>query len=103
MGRIVIVEDSDVLRADLVEEVELWGHDVASVENGSAGLEAVKAFKPDLILSDVNVPGMNGIDLLNTVRAMDAPLCCDRQDKRPSPCIQRWCRGRVGRRYQRAW
>ena len=68
MARIIVVEDSKLLRADLVEEVELWGHDVAGYEDGLAGYEAVKARKPDLVLSDVHVPGMNGLELMQNVR-----------------------------------
>lgn len=75
MARIIVVEDSKLLRADLVEEVELWGHEVVGFEDGLSGYEAVKASKPDLILSDVHVPGMSGLELMQSVRRLGAGFC----------------------------
>lgn len=68
MAKILCVEDEPGLREDLVETLELAGHTVIEAANGALGLAAILAEKPDLTISDVAMPEMNGHDLLQLLR-----------------------------------
>ncbi|HET7328546.1 MAG TPA: response regulator [Nocardioidaceae bacterium] len=70
--KILIVDDSRVMRQIVtrtLRQAGYSGHDVVEAGNGREGLDAVAAHGPDLVLSDWNMPEMNGIDLLHALRA----------------------------------
>ena len=69
MITILIVEDDDAIRNNIVRLLKLEGFDTISAPDGSVGLERARAFKPNLIISDVSMPVMNGFELLAAVRA----------------------------------
>ncbi|MBC7609808.1 MAG: protein kinase [Polaromonas sp.] len=69
MATILIVEDDDAIRNNIVRLLKLEGFDTISAPDGLVGLERAQVFKPDLIISDVGMPGMNGFELLAAVRA----------------------------------
>jgi serine/threonine-protein kinase PpkA len=69
MISILIVEDDDAIRNNIVRLLKLEGFDPISAPDGSTGLERARAFKPSLIISDIGMPGMNGFELLAAVRA----------------------------------
>ncbi|MES2946411.1 MAG: protein kinase [Pseudomonadota bacterium] len=69
MTTILIVEDDDAIRNNIVRLLKLEGFDTISAPDGLVGLERARAFKPGLIISDVSMPGMNGFELLAAVRA----------------------------------
>ena len=69
--KILIVDDSRVMRQIVVRTLRqagYSGHDLVEAENGRAGLEAVAAQAPDLVLSDWNMPEMTGIEMLQALR-----------------------------------
>lgn len=68
MIRILCIEDETELREDIVEELGDAGYEVFEAANGRAGLEAILAHRPDLVLCDVNMPDMNGYELLTRLR-----------------------------------
>jgi two-component system response regulator AtoC len=63
MARIVVVEDEEVLRGILVEEIEDMGHEALAADNGETALALIRETRPAVICSDVNMPGMNGLEL----------------------------------------
>jgi adenylate cyclase len=63
-GRLLVVEDNKVNRLVLVRGLEQQGHSVASVENGRQALERLRAEPFDLILLDIEMPEMNGFQVL---------------------------------------
>lgn len=67
-ARILLVEDNRVNRLLLARHVELLGHQVEMAENGLAALERVQQAAFDLLLVDIEMPGMNGIELLEALR-----------------------------------
>lgn len=77
MGRICIVEDDGTLRSLIREELEDFGHEVLEAGNGSAGLALILGTRPDLIIADVNMPKLNGLQL----RAMMASAAPDLADR----------------------
>ena len=60
MAQILIVDDSPTEIHVLSTILEKLGHTVSTAENGEDGIAKAKAEKPDLILMDVVMPGMNG-------------------------------------------
>jgi two-component system chemotaxis response regulator CheY len=71
MSKILVADDSKVMRQIVVRTLRqagYGGHDIIEAENGRVCLEKALAESPDLILSDWNMPEMNGIDCLTTLR-----------------------------------
>ncbi len=69
--KILVADDSRVMRQIVIRTLRQAGyshHDVVEAENGRDALEKVYAESPDLVLSDWNMPEMNGIDVLTTLR-----------------------------------
>ncbi|WP_240099863.1 response regulator transcription factor [Thermomonas flagellata] len=60
MARILIIEDSPTETAVLVQILERNGHQVSTSGNAEDGIASCKREKPDLVLMDVVLPGMNG-------------------------------------------
>jgi len=66
---ILIVEDNDSLRIGISEMLTIEGFSVWSARNGVEAVEILKTVFPDLILSDVMMPEMDGFDLYSEVRS----------------------------------
>ncbi len=69
--RILIVDDENYIRLLLhrtLEELELEGVEIHFAEDGEAGLAQARALHPDLLLLDVMMPRMNGIDVCRAIR-----------------------------------
>lgn len=69
MALILVVEDEDAIRSNIVRLLNLEGFDTVAAADGQAGLAEARSRAPDLIISDVNMPGMDGFALLAAVRA----------------------------------
>ena len=67
-SKILIVEDEEILLAALQEELSQGGYDIAGASNGEEGLVKVKSFKPDLILLDLVMPKMDGMEALKRLK-----------------------------------
>lgn len=63
MARILLAEDDDALRRFLGAALARAGHQVVSVADGRAGLAAMADARFDLLLADVIMPGIDGLDL----------------------------------------
>ncbi len=71
MKKILVIEDDANIRESLVELLEMRSYEVASAENGEEGLKLALQSRPDLILCDVMMPGMNGYEVIEKVRGSD--------------------------------
>ncbi len=69
MERILLVEDDDTFRETARLALEDFGYRVAPVANGLDALHVLEEFNPDLILSDISMPKMDGFALLDAVRS----------------------------------
>ena len=70
--KILIVDDSKAMRmivSRTLGQAGLQGYSTCEASNGSDALQLIESEKPDLILSDWNMPEMNGIQFLEQVRA----------------------------------
>jgi DNA-binding response OmpR family regulator len=84
MSRIVIVEDQEVLAAIYGKKFTAAGHEVQLAADGEAGLESINKGQPDLVVLDVMLPKLNGIEVLKIASCWLIPTrtcgrCC------PSP------------------
>ncbi|MFL5799621.1 MAG: adenylate/guanylate cyclase domain-containing protein [Actinomycetota bacterium] len=73
LGHIFIVDDDPINRALLTKNLEHDGHRTTAVDNGFAAMAALEAEPPDVVLLDVVMPGLDGIEVLARMKA-DAAL-----------------------------
>jgi CheY-like chemotaxis protein len=66
---ILCVEDESFLLNDMVEELRFAGYDVMEASNGVDAMSRLEDRRPDLVLSDVSMPLMNGCELLARLRS----------------------------------
>ncbi|HVM74269.1 MAG TPA: sigma-54 dependent transcriptional regulator [Candidatus Saccharimonadales bacterium] len=62
--RILIVEDEDNARKGYEQLLQRWGYEVVGVASAEEALARFSTFQPDTLIADVELPGMNGLDLL---------------------------------------
>lgn len=74
MTKLLIVDDDDQLRTSFAKLLRGEGYEVSSAASGEAGIEIVKSGPLDLVILDVRLPGMNGIDTFKAIREIDAKL-----------------------------
>jgi PAS domain S-box-containing protein len=67
--KLILVDDEDDLRKFLGFTLEDLGYRVKAAKNGEEALSILKDFQPDIILTDIKMPRMDGIDLLRAVKA----------------------------------
>ncbi len=67
-GKIAIVEDEPEMAEGLKYNLELEGFEVECADTGEAGLSLVRAWKPDLVILDLMLPGMSGLEVLKILR-----------------------------------
>jgi len=68
MTTILIVEDDDAIRNNIARLLKLEGYDIVSAVNGREGLERAREHKPDVVISDISMPEMDGFALLEAIR-----------------------------------
>jgi two-component system, OmpR family, phosphate regulon response regulator PhoB len=71
MEKILVVEDNEQIAALLNFKLKHSGFEVVHAENGKLGLEAVRTNPPDLIILDVMMPVMNGLEMLKILKNDD--------------------------------
>ena len=68
MSRILLVDDDADLRSVFRERLEYSGHEVDEADSAEGALAKVGAFDPALVLTDVRMDGMTGLELLTRIR-----------------------------------
>ncbi|WP_300485597.1 response regulator transcription factor [Flavobacterium sp.] len=66
--RIVLAEDNDILRKSLSFFLESKGYEVDQFSDGKDALEAIEANNYDLVLTDINMPGISGMEITQYIR-----------------------------------
>jgi PAS domain S-box-containing protein len=66
--RVLVVEDNADAALSLREALELGQHEVVVAYSGPDGVEAARRYKPDVVLCDIGLPGMDGYDVARTLR-----------------------------------
>lgn len=71
MITVLFVDDSLIMRQMVGQTLEATGrYRCVLAEDGEQGLEQVKQIRPKLVITDLNMPRMNGLDLLSAIRAL---------------------------------
>lgn len=71
MTKVLLVEDDPLIIRLYQKTLTLEGYEVQTAENGLAGLEVLPVFKPDVILLDIMMPTMNGVQFLQKTKGGD--------------------------------
>ena len=74
MPKLLVVDDDKNLRLLYEQELAEDGHDVALASSGREALEYLKNERPDLIILDISMPGMDGIEALGKILAKDKAM-----------------------------
>src|SRR5580704_11671088 len=69
-AKILIVDDEPQITRVLRTALSTQGHSLRIAANGVEGMEAVHAWKPDLVITDISMPEMNGVELCREIRAV---------------------------------
>jgi DNA-binding NtrC family response regulator len=72
--KVLIVEDEENERTGLAELVSAWGYRTETAKDGVEGLEKVTAWSPGIVITDMKMPRMTGIELLERVAAQPQPI-----------------------------
>ncbi|MEW6220006.1 MAG: sigma-54 dependent transcriptional regulator [Thermodesulfobacteriota bacterium] len=72
--KILVIDDEQHMRLALLEALRRGGYDVLLAEDGRFALEMVARERPDLVISDIRMPEMDGLELLARIRETDASL-----------------------------
>lgn len=73
--KVLFVEDEEIIRKKTVSSLKYIVDEVQEASNGIEALEKLKLFTPDLIITDIEMPDMNGIELIKEIRKDNAEIC----------------------------
>jgi CheY-like chemotaxis protein len=73
MARILVIDDELVIRQALAIMLANVGHKVETAENGRAGLDLLERESFDLVLTDILMPEMDGVEAMRKLRALPSP------------------------------
>ena len=83
MKKILAVDDSRTLRDMLISCLKNAGHEVYSAQDGAEALERLREHRPDIVITDLNMPVMDGLDFIEAARqeeaGRDVPVHRDRR------------------------
>ncbi len=72
--RVLYVEDNPIARKGMIETLDVFFDNIAVAENGVDGLENFNNHSFDLIITDISMPKMNGIDMMKKIRERDSDV-----------------------------
>ncbi|WP_281278949.1 response regulator [Paenibacillus kobensis] len=72
--KVLIVDDQNGIRVLLMEVFSSEGYATFQASNGKLALEIVRNERPDLVLLDMKIPGMDGLEILRHVKTIDADI-----------------------------
>jgi len=73
---VLVIDDEESIREGCRQVLEAEGYRTGVAEDGRRGLELVVATRPDVVLVDLKMPGMNGMEVLSGIREIDPAIVC---------------------------
>lgn len=73
--KVLFVEDEEIIRKKTVSSLSYIVAEVQEASNGIEALEKLKTFSPDLIITDLKMPDMSGIELIKEIRKENKEIC----------------------------
>ncbi|NNN38330.1 response regulator, partial [Streptomyces sp. S3(2020)] len=74
MPRVLLIEDDRAVREGVALALRRQGHDVAAAATGEDGMAHLTSFRPDVVVLDLMLPGMTGLDVCRGIRSVDQTL-----------------------------
>ena len=74
MEKILIIDDNKLIRKTLKETLSKVGYAIIEAEDGESGLVLVKTEHPDLVITDFQMPGIDGLEVLSEIRKLNIAL-----------------------------
>ena len=71
--RILLVDDEPLMRLSMVDALESIGHDVEAAASGTEGIEAIRQRPFDLVITDLRLPGADGLTVLTATKEQSPP------------------------------
>ncbi|MFA7288485.1 MAG: sigma-54 dependent transcriptional regulator [Melioribacteraceae bacterium] len=71
MENILIIDDDESIRKTLLNFLKRLGYSTLSAEDGAEGYELILKYQPDLIISDIRMPHLSGLELLKKIKDLD--------------------------------
>ena len=68
---VLVIDDNEGFRKLLAETLTLWGYNAAEAVDGEQALTIVEQFSPDLIIVDLDMPNMNGLEFTRQVKEIN--------------------------------
>lgn len=72
--KLLIVDDQNGIRILLMEVFSSEGYETYQASNGKLALDIVRNAAPDLVLLDMKIPGMDGLDILKHIKSIDSSI-----------------------------
>ena len=73
-SKIIVIDDQEIMRESLETALTDCGYSVDSFAEGADALERVRRVSPDLVITDIRMPGMDGMEVLRNVKEADATI-----------------------------
>lgn len=70
---VVYAEDDELIRQSITRIVRRRVKEIHSAEDGKKGLELIQEYKPDMVITDIEMPVMNGLEMIEEVRKIYGP------------------------------
>ncbi|MGH7219369.1 MAG: response regulator, partial [Nitrospiraceae bacterium] len=71
--RILLVDDEPLMRLSMVDALEAIGHEVEAAASGTEGIEAIRRRPFDLVITDLRLPGADGLTVLTAAKEQSPP------------------------------
>jgi DNA-binding response OmpR family regulator len=93
MADILVVDDDAAIRQLLTDVLEMEGHQVLTEPDGLSAVRRLECIRPDCIVLDVMMPGLDGYDVLRSIRALDGdaiPVIMLTAAAEPDTAVRAW-------------
>ncbi|MBM2841476.1 MAG: response regulator receiver protein [Bacteroidetes bacterium] len=68
---ILVIDDNEDFRKLLAEAITMWGYNAAEAVDGEQALSIIQQFSPDLVICDLDMPNMNGLEFTKRVKEIN--------------------------------
>ena len=70
--KVLVIEDEETAREQMAKFICKEGYEVLTAENGRAGIEVLKKELPDIVITDLKMPDIGGLEVMHIVRSLSA-------------------------------
>ena len=74
-ARVLVIDDEDVFREDIAELLRGMGYECRTAPDGAEGLAEAQGFNPDVVLCDIVMPGVGGVQVLEQLVNISPESC----------------------------